>query len=296
MQKENIVLSSLNTLHNDGKEIIFIAVNRETPANSTNVKGKVESLKQYGVQMPLMLIPAGFAAEEGLELVDNNLTPVTDAQRISNAFVILDGNNRYKAYKEIQKQQKEAVAKGRAYDAGKGLDDIVCFIQTEKPEKGVLNTLIEVNTTAISWKGGDYIRTAAKLNPEDAAINWANEMSKAKMSLSTISLFLTFDSKLKPQTVADFIKGGKLGCKCNVERAKRIYETFIAAGFKQKDINKRYLIKFVISQGEDLGIALEAFKALTEGEVQYISENLKDTGNPFEAVEARIEQLKAQKG
>ena len=92
MKKENIVLSSLNTLHNDGKEIIFIAVNRETPANSTNVKGKVESLKQYGVQMPLMLIPAGFAAEEGLELVDNNLTPVTDPQRISNAYVILDGN------------------------------------------------------------------------------------------------------------------------------------------------------------------------------------------------------------
>lgn len=293
MKVETISFSTLNSLRRDGKEILFIAVNRETPSNSTNVKGKVESLKQYGVQMPLMLIPAEFAAEEGLELVDNNLTPVTDPQRISNAFVILDGNNRYKAFKEIQKQQKEAVAKGKAYDAGKGLDDIVCFIQMEKPEKGVLNTLIEVNTTAISWKGGDYMRTAAKLNPENEAINWANEMMVAKMSLSTISLFLTFDSKLKPQNVAGLIKGNELGCKLNLERAKKIYNALVEAGFKQKDINKRYLIKFIISHADELDKALEAFKSLTEGEVKHISENLKDFGNPFEAVEAKIEQLKA---
>lgn len=293
MKVETISFSTLNSLRRDGKEILFIAVNRETPSNSTNVKGKVESLKQYGVQMPLMLIPAEFAAEEGLELVDNNLTPVTDPQRISNAFVILDGNNRYKAFKEIQKQQKEAVAKGKAYDAGKGLDDIVCFIQMEKPEKGVLNTLIEVNTTAISWKGGDYMRTAAKLNPENEAINWANEMMVAKMSLSTISLFLTFDSKLKPQNVAGLIKGNELGCKLNMERAKKIYNALVEAGFKQKDINKRYLIKFIISHADELDKALEAFKSLTEGEVKHISENLKDFGNPFEAVEAKIEQLKA---
>lgn len=296
MKIDNISITTLNTLLNDGKEIIFIAVNRETPSNSTNVKGKVESLKQYGVQMPLMLIPAVYAAEEGLELVDNNLTPVTDPQRISNAFVILDGNNRYKAYKEIQKQQKEAELKGRAFDAGKGLDDIVCFIQTEKPEKGVLNTLIEVNTTAISWKGGDYMRTAAKLNPDNEAINWANEMMKAKMSLSTISLFLTFDSKLKPQNVAGLIKGNDLGCKVNLERAKRIFEALVDAGFKQKDINKRYLIKFIISHADELENTLKAFKDLTEGEVKHISENLKDFGNPFEAVEAKIEQLKAQQG
>lgn len=296
MKIDNISITTLNTLLNDGKEIIFIAVNRETPSNSTNVKGKVESLKQYGVQMPLMLIPAVYAAEEGLELVDNNLTPVTDPQRISNAFVILDGNNRYKAYKEIQKQQKEAELKGRAFDAGKGLDDIVCFIQTEKPEKGVLNTLIEVNTTAISWKGGDYMRTAAKLNPDNEAINWANEMMKAKMSLSTISLFLTFDSKLKPQNVAGLIKGNGLGCKVNLERAKRIYEALVDAGFKQKDINKRYLIKFIISHADELENTLKAFKDLTEREVKHISENLKDFGNPFEAVEAKIEQLKAQQG
>ncbi len=293
---DTISITTLNSLLKDGKEIIFIAVNRETPANSTNVKGKVESLKQYGVQMPLMLIPAGYAAEEGLELVDDNLTPVTDPQRIENALVILDGNNRYKAYKEIQKQQKEAAAKGKAYDAGKGLDDIVCFIQTEKPEKGVLNTLIEVNTTAISWKGGDYMRTAAKLNPDNEAINWANEMMKAKMSLSTISLFLTFDSKLKPQNVAGLIKGNDLGCKVNLERAKRIFTALVEAGFKQKDINKRYLIKFIISHADELENTLKAFKGLTEGEVKHISENLKDFGNPFEAVEAKIEQLKAQQG
>ena len=292
MNKENISLTTLFSLFNEGKKIIFISQNRETPATSKNVKGKIKSIKKYGVQTPLILIPAKYAQEEQLELIDDTLSLVTDTNIIENSYVILDGNNRYKAYKEIKRQKDEAERKGKGFEPEKGLDDIVCIINKEKPEKGVLNTLIEINTNSISWKGEDYVRAAAKLKPEEEAINWANEMTEAKMSLSTISLFLTFDSKLRPQTVAEFIKDGNLGCKCNVERAKRIYDTFITAGFKQKDINKRYLIKFIISQGEDMNLALEAFKSLTREEVKYISENLKDSGNTFEAVETKIEQLK----
>lgn len=293
--KKNFTISSLEQLKNDGKEILFIAVNRETATNSTNVKGKVKSLKEYGVCSPLILLPAKYAADENLTLLDSMGTTITEEQRIANSYVILDGNNRYKAYLAIAEEKKNKEAKGEIPEIGKGLDDIPCIIQQEQPSNGVLKTLIEMNTTAISWKGGDYIRTAAKLNPDNEAMKWANEMTKAKMSLSTISLFLTFDNKLKPTEVAKLIKTGEMGCACNVERAKRIYNALTEAGFSQKDINKRYLISFIRAQGEDMGIALDAFKMLSEEEVKYISENLKDFGNPFVAVEAKMQDLKAQR-
>lgn len=288
MKKEFIKVSSILEILNNGGEILFISVNRETPTNSTNVKGKMKSLKAYGVASPLILIPASFAKDEGLILVDWKLSVVTDEERIKKAFVILDGNNRYKAYLAIKEEKAKADANGKEYDEGKGLDDIPCVIQENKPEMGVLNTLIEMNTTSVTWKGGDYATTAAKLYPDNEVLQFVKEMLAKKMSMSTISLILCFGKDLKPVTLANMVKTGKLEGDYDLERAKRVINTFVSAGFEQKIINKRYLIEFVQKKADKLDAVLKAFSELTKDEVIYISENLGKSADVFEAVKEKM--------
>lgn len=288
MKISKVTLSTISTLANEGKEILFISVNRETPASSSNVKGKMKSLKEYGVCSPLILLPAKYAAEEGLELLDDKGTLVTDAQRIDNAYVITDGNNRYKAFLAIASEKAKAEANGKEYDEGKGLDEIPCIIQNEKPELGVLKTLIEMNTTAISWKGFDYAKTAAKLNPDNEVMALAVELIEGKMSLSTISLFLSFGKSLTPKAIANLIKTGKLEGDYKVERARKVLNALREAGFEQKVINKRYLIEFIIREADQLDKVLDAFKQLTKEEVSYISDSLGKSADALDAVKVRI--------
>lgn len=290
MNINNLSLTSIAKLANDGKEILFISVNRETPASSSNVKGKMKSLKEYGVCSPLILLPAKYAAEEGLELLDDKGSLVKDEERIKNAYVITDGNNRYKAYLAIGAEKAKAIANGKEYEEGKGLDEIPCIIQNEKPELGVLKTLIEMNTTAISWKGFDYAKTAAKLNPDNEVMKLVVELVDGKMSLSTISLFLCFGKSLTPKAIANLIKTGKLEGEGDykVERARKVLDALKEAGFSQKIINKRYLIEFVIREADQLDKVLEAFKQLTPEEVAYISDSLGKTSEALDAVKAKI--------
>lgn len=286
MKKTAFTISSIETLKENGNAIVFISVNRETPSNSSNVKGKVTSMKTYGVCSPLILLPAKYAAEEGLELIDDKGSTVTDEQLIANSYVILDGNNRYKAYLAIVKEAKKNEANGKEANAGKGLEDIVCLIQNEKPEMGVLKTLIEMNTTAISWKGGDYAKTASKLNPDNDIMSLVVELTEAKMSLSSISQYLTFGKKLTPKALSNFIKTGELenADAYNVGRAKKVLEALKEAGFAQKIINKRYLIEYIINKADQLDKVLDAFKQLTEDEVKYISAEIGKDADALAAV------------
>lgn len=279
----------LQEIVNNGSEILFVRMNRETVVNGKNVKGKIKSMKEYGVISPLLLLPAKFAYDEKLELWDERLSKVTDEERIKKAYIIMDGNNRYKAYLIIKNEKEKAAANGKEYEAGKGLDDIPCLIADEAPEKGVLNTLIEMNTTSIGWNDKDYIRTAALKFPENELLQYVDELAKKKMSASSISLYVSFGNSLKRAAIANAIKTGKaLEGDYNVERAQRIITTLEKAGFEQKAINKRYLIQFIISNADRFDKVLEAIGGLTEGEVTYISDNMGKDTNCFNAIKEKM--------
>lgn len=283
----NFEINNLSELVKNGAEILFVDANRETSNNgkqTPNVKGKINSLKTYGLLQPLTLIPAGYAAEEGLLLVDAEGKEVTDEQRISNSYIILDGNNRYKAYLAIQKEKAEAEAAGTEYKVGKALDEMPCLIQQEKPEEGVLKTLIEMNTTSISWKAKDYGRAAAKLQPNDEVIQFIKEQQDKKMSISTIGYYLTFvKSSITDKKLANVVKGEALDVEVDLPRAKRVLEVLAKAGFKQSKINNRYIIQFIASKADKLDVILDAFGKLTDEQVKAIEANIADS-NAFNPV------------
>lgn len=284
-----MIFSTVQEEINNGSEILFIRMNRETVVNGKNVKGKIKSMKEYGVTSPLQLLPAKFAYDEGLELLDEKLSLVTDGERIKKAHIIMDGNNRYKAYLTIKNEKAKADANGKEYETGKGLDAIPCLIADKAPEKGVLNTLIEMNTTSVSWNDKDYIRTASLKFPENELLQYVDKLAKKKMSASSISLYVSFGNSLKRAAIANAIKTGKaLEGDYNVERAKRIITALKEAGFEQKAINKRYLIQFIISNADRFDKVLEAIKELTKDEVTYISDNMGKDTNCFDAIKKNM--------
>lgn len=287
-------ISSLEAIKAEGKGILFIKANRYVTVSSENVKGKIASLKVYGVLTPFQMIPANFASEEGLELLDENGTLVTDAERISNSFCILDGNNRYRARLEISRKAELARSKGKMLDVGKALDDVTVMIHQTKPEKGVLSSLMEINTTNVKWKYGDYAATALKLNPDSEILKYIVELrDKHGFSPSSISLYLTFNAKhIKEEHIANAIKSNELEPayfgKVKLERAEKILSTLRKVGFENKVIKKKYLIEFLIENADNLEGILNAISQLTEPEVQAISEKLGKSENAFDPIISKL--------
>lgn len=289
-----IQISSLETLKAEGKGILFIYANRNVAVSSENVKGKMASLKEYGVLTPFQLIPANFASEEGLELLDENGAKVTDAERISNSYCILDGNNRYKARVEIGRKADQARSKGKMPEVGKALDDVTVMIHQNKPAKGVLSSLMEINTSNVKWKYGDYASTALKLNPDCDILKYIVELrDKYKFSPSSISLYLTFNAKhISESHIANAIKSGELEPayfgKVQLERANKILSTLRDAGFDNMVIKKKYLIEFIIENADKLERVLNAISQLTEPEVKAISEMLGKSEDAFNPIISKL--------
>lgn len=294
MAANSVRISSLETLKAEGKGILFIKANRYVAVSSENVKGKMASLKMYGVLTPFQMIPANFASEEGLELLDENGTLVTDAERISNSFCILDGNNRYRARVEISQKAAQASSKGKLLDVGKALDDVTVMIHQTKPAKGVLSTLMEINTTNVKWKYNDYASTALKLNPDNDILKCIVELKeKHGFSPSSISLYLTFSAKnIKEEHIATAIKSGDVAPaylgKVQLERAEKILSTLRNAGFDNKTIKKRYLIEFLIENADKLEKVLNAISQLTESEVKAISDMLGKSEDAFKPIMSKL--------
>lgn len=289
-------LTTLETLLNSGKEILFIEANRACLVKGSNVKGKISSLKRYGVLTPFQLIPAVFAAEEGLVLLDDKGIEVTDAERIANGFCILDGNNRYKARLEIQRKADKDRASGDVPEVGKGLDDVQVIVHNEKPAKGVLTTLMEINTTNVKWNYGDYASTALKLDSENEILQLIVELKeKSKFSPNTISLYLTFKGgAIKEHHIAEAIKTGNktpaFYKDVKVERARKILSTLRGVGFEDKMLKKRYLIEWIIGEADRLEEVLSAISQLTKAEVVFISDSLGKDPEFYAPILAKLEK------
>ena len=293
-----IQLTTLETLLNNGKEILFIEANRNCLVKGANVSGKIKSLKLYGVLTPFQLIPAAFAAEEGLVLLDAKGSKVSDPERISNGYCILDGNNRYKARLEIQRKADKDRASGKMPEVGKGLDDVPVMVHTEKPAS-VLTALMEINTSNVKWNFGDYASTALKLDSENEILQLIVELKEeCKFPPNTISLYLTFKGgKIRDNHLADAIKSGNRNPEffksVKVDRARKILDTLRGVGFDNKALKKKYLIEWIIGEADRFEEVLNAISQLTKAEVTGISDGLGKDPEFYAPILAKLEQQKA---
>lgn len=93
---------SENELFNEGKKVAKLAGNRDFKEKI--VKQKQQSLKETGLLIPAVIIPASKAIEEGLEIVDFETGEVVAIEKAGQYVVLVDANHRYKAHLENKKE------------------------------------------------------------------------------------------------------------------------------------------------------------------------------------------------
>ena len=261
LNKTNMKISTVEALKAEGKEIVFLAFNRDVTDKTPHVKRLAKSIKEEGLHTPLHLVPAVTALEEGIEVLDDRGSTVTDG---TDKYVLVDGNNKYRAI-QVLRTTKEP---------GKAGSPIKCIIDEEAKE--IQKMVMSMNNIVKAWSNADSIKAASKLNPNNV-IDFIAAKVKEGFSFSTISLILTGqNNKIKKDVIMKYNAGtGKLP-DCDLINGNKKLEAMKEAGFSDKFIKSRYLIEKINSlvlKGNNLDDVLAALKLYTENEVQFAEDS-----------------------
>ena len=228
------------------KKVAYFEGNR--PLNNSNVRKHKESLLNFGGNLqPLLYVDAAEVGERTIKDADTG--EKVAAVDYPNYLVVVDGQHRYKAAKELA-------------DEGAGFTpDKLKWEKVELKGKTVEEVLIEVNSRTQPWKGSDYISGCILQHPNEEAFKFAKELTSFKVSSKTVNKYLFFNEKFKwSEAMADVTKVQG----ADVERAKTIWE--VVKTFPTKIKQKSTIIDYLISEGGSghWQEELEKVKALTE--------------------------------
>lgn len=250
-------VSTVEALQAERKQIVFLAFNRDVTNKTPHVKRLAKSIKEEGLHTPLHLVPATTAIAEGIEVLDDKGSTVTDG---TDKYVLVDGNNKYRAI-QVLRASKEP---------GKAVAPIKCIIDEDAKE--IQKMVMSMNNVVKAWSNADSIKAASKTKPNEV-VNYIAEKVKEGFSFSTISLALTGqNNKIKKDVIMKYIAGTGELPKCNIERAKKKLAAMKEAGFSDKFIKSRYLFEAIddlVKDEHKLDDVLVALKTYTSNEVQF---------------------------
>jgi len=274
----NFKVTTVEELLMEGKEIVYLAFNRDVTENTPHVKALAKSIKEVGLLTPLHLVPASVALEEGVELLDSKGSKVTDG---TNKLALTDGNNKHKAIQVLRKTK----------EPGKALEPIKCIIDEDAKE--IQKMVMTMNNVVKTWSYADAIKAASVMHP-DEVIEFINEKLKEGFPPSTISLLLTGkNNKIKKSTIMDYNAGTGELPKCNLEKAKKKLAAMEEAGFSKKIIRSRYLIEAIDEMLKDdhkLDDVLSALKRFTPFEIKFAED---DKMRDLSLLEAKLKEVEA---
>lgn len=260
-KKINMELTTVEALEAEGKEIVFLAFNRDVTNKTAHVKALAKSIKEEGLLTPLHLIPAKTALDEGIELLDSRGCNVTDG---TGKYALIDGNNKYKAVQMLRSSK----------DAGRAHESIKCFL--DENATNIQKMVMTMNNVVKPWGYADSIKAASKLKP-NATIDFIKEKLKEGFTNSTLSLLLTGKKdSIKKEVIMKYNAGiGQLP-ECDIEKAEKIIAKADKAGFSKQFIHKRYLIETInglIWKEYSLNKILETLEGFTKEEIQFAEDN-----------------------
>ena len=277
----NMKISTVEALQAESKQIVFLAFNRDVTNKTPHVKRLAKSIKEEGLHTPLHLVPATTAIAEGIEVLDDKGSTVTDG---TDKYVLVDGNNKYRAI-QVLRASKEP---------GKAVKPIKCIIDEEAKE--IQKMVMSMNNVVKAWSNADSIKAASKTKPNEV-VNYIAEKVKEGFSFSTISLALTGqNNKIKKDVIMKYIAGTGELPKCNVEKAKKKLAAMKEAGFSDKFTKSRYLFEAIddlVKDEHKLDDVLAALKTYTSNEVQF-AEDRRDLSLLEERVLALEEEATQQ--
>lgn len=271
-------ISTVEALKAEGKEIVFLAFNRDVTDKTPHVKRLAKSIKEEGLHTPLHLVPAAIAIEEGIELLDDKGRTVSDG---TDKYVLVDGNNKYRAIQVLRATN----------EPGKAIETIKCII--DEHAKNIQAMVMTMNNVVRPWSNADAIKAASKTKSNEI-VDFIAEMVKEGFSFSTISLALTGqNNKIKKDVIMKYIAGTGELPKCNIERAKKKLAAMKEAGFSDKFVKSRYLFEAIddlVKDEHKLDDVLEALKTYSPNEIQF-AEDRRDLSLLEEKVK-KVEKAK----
>lgn len=277
LNETNMRISTVEALQAERKQIVFLAFNRDVTNKTPHVKRLKESIKEEGLHTPLHLVPATTAIEEGIEVLNDKGSTVTDG---TDKYVLVDGNNKYRAIQVLRKTQ----------EPGKAIEPIKCII--DEDAKDIQKMVMTMNNVVKTWSYADAIKAASVMHP-DEVIEFINEKLKEGFPPSTISLLLTGkNNKIKKSTIMDYNAGTGELPKCNIEKAKKKLAAMKEAGFSDKFIKSRYLFEAIddlVKDEHKLDVVLAALKTYTSNEVQFA----EDSKN-FSLLETKVMEVETK--
>lgn len=274
----NMKISTVEALKAEGKEIVFLAFNRDVTDKAPHVKRLAKSIKEEGLHTPLHLVPAPTALAEGIELLDDKGSTVTDG---TDKYALVDGNNKYRAIQVLRATN----------EPGKAIEAIKCII--DERAKNIQRMVMTMNNVVKPWSNADAIKAASKTKSNEV-VDFIAEKVKEGFSFSTLSLALTGqNNKIKKDVIMKYIAGTGELPKCNIERAKKKLAAMKEAGFSDKFVKSRYLFEAIddlVKDEHKLDDVLEALKTYTPNEIQF-AEDRRD----LSLLEDKVRDLELEK-
>ena len=245
----------------EGKKVAKLAGNRDFKVNI--IKQKQQSLKETGLLIPAVIVPASKAIEEGLEIVDFETSEVVTAEKAGQYVVLVDANHRYKAHLENKKE-------GQEYNKD------FYFMYPLNEELEITKMLSEINIATNPWVAADYGKGAALVNKDKdiPMLTVINELTAKGYSLSTASKWLTFTGKINKEVMAKAMNGNVPDILLDSKRMKKGEELLEAArkAFSDKFLSSRTLIDWIISKYDEANVNEESLPDLKAKLIKMFSE------------------------
>lgn len=172
-----------------------LAANRQL--NPKAVLAKMKSLRDYGQEVPAIIVWGEEALAEGLEILDFETGLTVSQDDIKDYVVLTDGNHRYQAYLNLKQ------------DADAPYTDDFTFMFPLSDKGGIANMLAEINTCTSPWKGADFVSGAVLSGKKNyPMLDFIHGLTSQGYSLPSASLWATLDRKISSQKMAQTMKNG----------------------------------------------------------------------------------------
>ena len=226
-------------------EFKFMVTNRDVVTNS-NLR---QEIQKYGIAQDLIVMPIG---EYDGQLNDSIGFKFGEGES-AGVYVVIDGQHRLTCLNEIVAKIHKVKAENEALKDEKKKKYIPSLASTEIPLKvvdreyverygGIDNYVIMLNNTGKKWSNKDFIINAYQRNEDSFELRVINRLTEDKMSISTISRWLSGNTKvINNKSLQRLVKGEQIN-GIDATEAMKLYLALQTLGFSKSFLNKRYMI------------------------------------------------------
>ena len=232
-------------LKSQSVEFKFMVTNRDVVTNS-NLRKDIQT---YGIAQDLIVMPI----DEYDGKLNDSITFKFGEGEPAGCFVVIDGQHRLTCLNDIVGKIDKIKDENENNKDEKKKKSVPTLASTDIPLKvvdreyvnrfgGIDNYVIMLNNTGKKWSNKDFIINAYQRNETSFELRVINRLTEDKMSISTISRWLSGNTKvINNKSLQQLVKGESIS-GIDAVKAMKLYLALHTLGFSKSFLNKRYMI------------------------------------------------------